>query len=400
MASDHSRVERQRAPAHAAPAGPQAPIAPRRRSCPPAFRFAASRIRGFATSRTPQNRADVARDAAARFGVEMTQIYWTLGHYDLVVTIEAPDDESATAFALAVASGGNMRMKTLRAFSKNELAPIIGKLGRQHATKGRHLAGFPMQGRLFRLDSPNPFVAGRALALASPLPVTTPSARSRGRGGQARSARYAPARAYAASERRCQPLGGSAGVGLLAARDRPASSNHDKAGCLRIAWKRLRTPMLPGEDFSRTWDLFPLHRSGVVVPRRPGSLHPGGMLARRPSLVAEGGQNLPPGRRPPGNRCKPRQTGNGMELAVWEHGEAFSLAPLIASPLLEGIAGRHRSVAPTIESPEVQIMKVTKCPNCVAAGIDTEINATKTSAPIAPTDPTSSSRSAALLHQE
>lgn len=104
--------------------------------------------------------------------------------------------------------------------------------------------------------------------------------------------------------------------------------------------------------------------------------------------------------RPPGNRCKPRQTGNGMELAVWEHGEACSLAPLIASPLLEGIAGRHRSVAPTIESPEVQIMKVTKCPNCVAAGIDTEINATKTSAPIAPTDPTSSSRSAALLHQE
>lgn len=156
MASDHSRVERQRAPAHAAPAGPQAPIAPRRRSCPPASRFAASRIRGFATSRTPQNRADVARDAAARFGVEMTQIYWTLGHYDLVVTIEAPDDESATAFALAVASGGNMRMKTLRAFSKNELAPIIGKLGRQHATKGRHLAGFPMQGRLFSPRLPEP----------------------------------------------------------------------------------------------------------------------------------------------------------------------------------------------------------------------------------------------------
>ena len=86
----------------------------------------------------------------------MTQIYGTLGHYDLVVTIEAPDDESATAFALAVASGGNMRMKTLRAFSKNELAPIIGKLGRQHATKGRHLAGFPMQGRLFSPRLPEP----------------------------------------------------------------------------------------------------------------------------------------------------------------------------------------------------------------------------------------------------
>ena len=57
----------------------------------------------------------------------MTQIYWTLGKYDMVVTIEAPDDESATAFALAIAGAGNVRMQTLRAFSKDEMYGNLGK---------------------------------------------------------------------------------------------------------------------------------------------------------------------------------------------------------------------------------------------------------------------------------
>ena len=235
-----------------------------RAPCPPAFRFAASRIRGFATSRTPQNRADVARDAAARFGVEMTPDLLTLGHYDLVVTIEAPDDESATAFALAVASGGNMRMKTLRAFSKNELAPIIGKLGRQHATKGRHLAGFP-SGRLFSPRLLNPFVAGRALALASPLPVTTPSARSRGRGGTG-GLLDTPGQGVCGVRTTLPAAWRICRVGLLAARDRPASSNHDKAGLLAHCMETPAHANAAGRRLFSTWDFFPLHRSGVVVP--------------------------------------------------------------------------------------------------------------------------------------
>lgn len=32
----------------------------------------------------------------------MTHIYWTLGQYDIVAIIEASDEKSATAFALAV----------------------------------------------------------------------------------------------------------------------------------------------------------------------------------------------------------------------------------------------------------------------------------------------------------
>ena len=74
-------------------------------------------------------RAEAAQAAAANFGASMTNIVWTLGHYDLVATLDAPDDESATAFALAVASKGNVRMQTLRAFTKDELGGILDRLG-------------------------------------------------------------------------------------------------------------------------------------------------------------------------------------------------------------------------------------------------------------------------------
>jgi len=74
-------------------------------------------------------RADAVKEAARKFGASMTQIYWTMGKYDLVAIIEAPDDASATAFALAVGMAGNVRMQTMRAFTKEEMSGILGQLG-------------------------------------------------------------------------------------------------------------------------------------------------------------------------------------------------------------------------------------------------------------------------------
>ena len=73
-------------------------------------------------------RADAVQAAAKKFGAKMTQIYWTLGQYDLVAIIEAPNDESATAFALAIGAAGNVRTQSLRAFSKDEMNAILAKL--------------------------------------------------------------------------------------------------------------------------------------------------------------------------------------------------------------------------------------------------------------------------------
>ena len=83
---------------------------------------------GVRSVKDTTKRAAAVQEAAARFGARLTQIYWTLGHYDLVAIIEASDEQSATAFALSIASAGNIRMETLRAFNRDEMGGILAKL--------------------------------------------------------------------------------------------------------------------------------------------------------------------------------------------------------------------------------------------------------------------------------
>jgi hypothetical protein len=52
-----------------------------------------------------------------------------VGPYDLVAISEFADDETATAFALAVSSQGNVRTTSMRAFDAGEMRAIIEKLG-------------------------------------------------------------------------------------------------------------------------------------------------------------------------------------------------------------------------------------------------------------------------------
>ena len=83
---------------------------------------------GIRNVKDSAKRADAVKDAAKKFGCNMTQIYWTLGRYDLVAVIEAPDDKSATAFALSIGAAGNVRTETLRAFTKEEMNGIVAKM--------------------------------------------------------------------------------------------------------------------------------------------------------------------------------------------------------------------------------------------------------------------------------
>ena len=85
--------------------------------------------KGISSIKETTKRADAVKEMASEFGVRMSDIYWTLGQYDLVTLWEAPDDASMTAFGLAIAAAGNVRMQTMKAFSKNEMNEIIGKMG-------------------------------------------------------------------------------------------------------------------------------------------------------------------------------------------------------------------------------------------------------------------------------
>jgi uncharacterized protein with GYD domain len=73
------------------------------------------------------DRYEAAQEAAGTSGARFKDIYWTIGPYDIVGILEAPDDETATAALLSVAGQGNVRTTTLRAFSASEMRSVIEK---------------------------------------------------------------------------------------------------------------------------------------------------------------------------------------------------------------------------------------------------------------------------------
>jgi len=83
---------------------------------------------GIRNVKDTTKRADAVRDSAAKFGVKVNEIYWTLGSYDVVAIFQAPDDASITALALSLGSSGNVRTQVLRAFDRDEMKGILGKL--------------------------------------------------------------------------------------------------------------------------------------------------------------------------------------------------------------------------------------------------------------------------------
>lgn len=72
-------------------------------------------------------RAETFGSAAQKLGAKLLSIYWTVGPYDLVAVVEAPDDETATAALLQLGGVGNIRSTTLRAFGQEEMERIITK---------------------------------------------------------------------------------------------------------------------------------------------------------------------------------------------------------------------------------------------------------------------------------
>jgi uncharacterized protein with GYD domain len=82
-------------------------------------------VQGFKDS---VDRYDAANDQLGGLGVRFADVYWTLGNHDLVTLVDAPDDETLAAGLLAIAGAGNIRTTTLRAFTRDEMRSVIGKV--------------------------------------------------------------------------------------------------------------------------------------------------------------------------------------------------------------------------------------------------------------------------------
>jgi len=83
---------------------------------------------GIKSVKESPHRLEAARGLAKKLGCEMTKFYMTIGIYDMVAVLNAPDDEAAAKFALTVGAGGNVRTTTLKAFSEESYKKIVGAL--------------------------------------------------------------------------------------------------------------------------------------------------------------------------------------------------------------------------------------------------------------------------------
>ena len=86
------------------------------------------RDQGIRNIQDTVKRGDAAMAEAEKMGMKIVEEYWTMGAYDGVVIMEAPDDETMSAFILKVGSLGNVKGQTLRAFRRNEMETILAKI--------------------------------------------------------------------------------------------------------------------------------------------------------------------------------------------------------------------------------------------------------------------------------
>ena len=83
---------------------------------------------GIRNVKDTTKRAEAFRELAKKAGATVKDLYWTLGQYDVVTILEAPDAASVTALGLSVGALGNVRTQTLPAFSAAEMGSILKKL--------------------------------------------------------------------------------------------------------------------------------------------------------------------------------------------------------------------------------------------------------------------------------
>jgi uncharacterized protein with GYD domain len=83
---------------------------------------------GIRAVRESIKREDAFRKQCDKVGAKVKDIHRTMGRYDVVATIEAPDDVTVNSLLYSTGALGNIRTETLRAFSRKETEEAFAKL--------------------------------------------------------------------------------------------------------------------------------------------------------------------------------------------------------------------------------------------------------------------------------
>jgi uncharacterized protein with GYD domain len=83
---------------------------------------------GIAAIKDGPARLDAAREQLAAIGVTIKDFYLTMGEYDLVTVIDAPDNITAAKALLAIGVQGNISTTSMAALTENEYRALIADM--------------------------------------------------------------------------------------------------------------------------------------------------------------------------------------------------------------------------------------------------------------------------------
>jgi uncharacterized protein with GYD domain len=83
---------------------------------------------GAKNVRDSPKRLDAAKKQLGEMGGSFKSFYLTMGEFDMVAVVEAPDDAVLARFALMLAAGGSLKSRTLKAFPEFAYREIVSSL--------------------------------------------------------------------------------------------------------------------------------------------------------------------------------------------------------------------------------------------------------------------------------
>jgi uncharacterized protein with GYD domain len=84
--------------------------------------------KGIESIKESPKRLDGARKAFEDAGATLKEFYLVMGEYDIVIVVDAPNDEVVAKVSLMLGSKGSVRTNTFRAFGEAEYRKIISSL--------------------------------------------------------------------------------------------------------------------------------------------------------------------------------------------------------------------------------------------------------------------------------
>ena len=84
--------------------------------------------KGIENIKDSPNRLDAVKQLCEHMGATVDAFYLTMGRYDIVIVVDAPDRETVAKILLSIASRGAVNTETLSAFPEDDYRKIITSL--------------------------------------------------------------------------------------------------------------------------------------------------------------------------------------------------------------------------------------------------------------------------------